>query len=169
MRRDPDKARDWRRRSKPLRRGKIERSRSDTQPKTGKPKAARRIRAVSTKTGDARAAAKPIRDLYLAAYPFCEIAAMLGTGGCFGELHVHEPWGRGAGGPIDDPRNMATACDHHNTAASQDPDMMRRCEEFGLRVKRSRGPAWLAEGGRTVYRTKEAAVEALMLRVPFRS
>lgn len=111
-----------------------------------------------------RAAAKPIRDAWLRARPFCEVAHVARVEGfdldaCFGALHVHEPWSRAAGGPIDDPRNMASACDHHNTAASQDRRVMRWARTVGLLVRRREGPRWLDRGGRFPSGlTREAAL-----------
>jgi len=89
--------------------------------------------------------ARPIREAWLRFRPACE---MSGHSRCFGARHVHEVWPRGRGGPLDDPRNFATLCDHHNTAASQEPRTMAHALSVGLLVTAAAGPAWLAAGGR---------------------
>lgn len=79
-------------------------------------------------------------------YPLCEVQR-LRPHACFGGLTVHEPWTRGRGGPIDDPRNMVTLCAEVNRLVSQDADWMRWATLRGLLIHASQGPAWLEAGG----------------------
>lgn len=113
------------------------------------------------RTREARAQARPIRDLYLRAVPYCELAALPGFPPCLGALHVHEPYTRARGGPIDDPRNMATACDYHNEYIGQDARGMAAGLAAGLLIKRARGPEWMAAGGRMPGLSRDEAIEII--------
>ena len=116
---------------------------------------------MSTKKRAEREAAKPIRDAYRKAHPNCELAGAPNP--CFDEIHVHEVFTQARGGPIDDPRNFASACNYHNTAVSQFPMAMIWALDNGFLVKRREGKEWLEAGGRMPPgTTKEEAVAALM-------
>lgn len=119
------------------------------------------MRAQSPRTKQARAEAKPIRDLYLEAFPFCEFERAGAPGRCLGGLHVHEAWTRGRGGPIDDPRNFASACDMHNTWVSQTVEGQRFGYRHALLVRRRDGASWLEGGGRCPGLTFDQAVAGL--------
>lgn len=113
---------------------------------------------------EARASARGVRDLYLRAVPFCEFARLgIGTP-CYGGLHVHEPWTRGRGGPIDDVRNMASACDRHNTDVSQDEDAAAFGYAHNLLVRRRHGETWLEGGGRWPGKSRAEAEAVLFGR-----
>lgn len=97
---------------------------------------------VSSRQGEKNRKRIPVRDAYRKAHPWCERCGNR-------MVDVHEPWTRKGGGPIDNPDNMMSVC--------------RRChdwihehrvesEKHGWLVKASRGPAWLAAGGRRQYR-----------------
>jgi len=122
----------------------------------------KRMNAVSAGKRDERASAKPVRQAYRRWRPYCEPHRMGAPGKCFGALHVHEPWTRARGGPIDDPRNMATACDFHNTWLSQSAGGIAFGDEHGLLVSAERGPAWLEAGGRFPGETRESMVDRVM-------
>lgn len=78
-------------------------------------------------------------------YPYCQVRR--GPYDCSGPLTCHEPWPRGRGGPIDDPRNMLTVCNEHNRLISQDATMMRWAYEHGALVHAWEGLEWLEAGG----------------------
>ncbi len=82
------------------------------------------LRPVSVKMAKKRAEAKPDRDAYLAEHPYCEAKKAKAPGACFGALHIHEVVPRGRGGDIRDRALFRAVCDWHNTAISQDADVM---------------------------------------------
>ena len=90
-------------------------------------------------------AARPARREQLAEYPYCEPKVEAMPGACFGALTVHEPWTRGRGGPLGDPRNMATACQFHNDEMTQGQQAW--AEANGYLISAAEGPAWLEAGG----------------------
>lgn len=164
MKRDPEKAAAWRRRSKPLSRGSTPLKRAEIARTPTRPREPRIMRPASAKTARRRADAREVRSLYLAARPYCEIArAGIGTP-CFGAIHPHEVWTRGRGGPLDDVRNLASACDRHNTDVSQDADAMAFAYAHDLLVHRRDGAAWLGRGGRWPGLSKADAEIALFGR-----
>lgn len=109
----------------------------------------------------------PVRRAYLRAHPRCEVKALGGftVPPCSMEIHVHEPWTRARGGPTDDPRNFATACDWHNTWLSQDEAGQSFGEANNLLISAAAGPAWLEAGGRMPGKTKEQALAAIGIEV----
>ncbi len=117
-----------------------------------------RVSAVSDRTDRERAAAKPIRAAYRRWRPYCEPERLGASGACFGGLSVHEPWTRARGGPIDDPRNMATACMFHNTWISQSAAGIAFGAIHGMLVHAQTGPAWLRAGGRFPGMSREDAL-----------
>ena len=85
----------------------------------------------------------PVRDAYLLDHVMCETGC-----GWYAE-HVHEPWTRAGGGPIDNPDNfMAVSSVCHDWIHGHRP----AAEERGWLVKASHGAAWLAAGGRAQVR-----------------
>ena len=85
----------------------------------------------------------PVRDAYLAAHLMCETGC-----GWYAE-HVHEPWTRAGGGPIDNPDNfMAVSSVCHDWIHGHRPE----AEARGWLVPAPLGAAWLAAGGRSQVR-----------------
>lgn len=126
------------------------------------PRRARKaINAQSSKREASQARETEIRNAYLRAHPACELTGAPGP--CLGAVHVHEPWTRARGGPTDDPRNYASACDFHNTAVSQDVTSMAWAKAAGMLIHAWSGPRWLANGGRMAPgTTKEQAIAEVM-------
>lgn len=107
---------------------------------------ARIINPVSDKMREHREASKPVRDQWLVDHPECEFREAPVP--CFGPIHVDEVWPRGQGGPIDDPRNFATACNRHNEWKQQGKGGRAWAIAHGLLVRKGDGARWLAAGGR---------------------
>jgi len=105
----------------------------------------------------------PVRRAWLRAHPRCEVKSLGGftVPPCSMDVHVHEPWTRGRGGPTDDPRNFATACDWHNTWISQDPTGQAFGYANALLFHAEDGAAWLEAGGRFPGMSKDEAIALL--------
>lgn len=108
----------------------------------------------------------PVRRAWVRAHPRCETKAIGGfaVSPCMGDLHVHEIWPRGQGGPTDDPRNFSTQCDYHNGALQQS-DLRDFGLANGLLVRAAEGPRWLAAGGRFPGMSRDDALAQLPIDV----
>lgn len=102
---------------------------------------------MASKRAREQRAAAPARGEQLGFYNYCEPKRAGMARDCFGRFTVHEPWTRGRGGPLGDPRNMITACVRHNDELQQTSDGIEFAYAHGYLVRAADGPTWLAAGG----------------------
>lgn len=121
------------------------------------------MRKMSPQRAAEMRAESPARQAWLRFERRCQVRVLGGfvAPPCSIDLHVHEPWARGRGGPTDDPRNMATSCDWHNEWISQDPDGQAFGYANNLLVHDYEGAAWLAKGGRFPGKSVDQLLELL--------
>ncbi len=124
------------------------------------------LRPFSERRAAEMKAESPVRQAFMRYERKCQFKALGGFAvpPCFGELHIHEPWTRGGGGPTDDPRNMAVSCDFHNGWCQQSSEGREFAYANGLLVHDYEGEAWLRAGGRFPGKTAEQALEHIGIR-----
>lgn len=96
------------------------------------------INRVSAKTFDKQRTRRKIVAAHFKAHPFCANCIVARAS------HPHEPWSRGRGGPIDDPRNLVGLCAECHEWVHRNPLEAKR---RGLLVSAHEGAAWLERGG----------------------
>lgn len=116
----------------------------------------RRVNPVSEQRKAENALRSELRPHWLRRHGVC---AASGQHKCFGGLTIHEPWTRGRGGPVDDPRNWATLCAEANRGVSQSTGWMAWAQREGLLFHARAGREWLEAGGRFPGLTIEQAIE----------
>lgn len=96
------------------------------------------MRARSAKQVGKDKSRQPVKRDYLASHRRCEAQVQ---GWCSGSSeHVHEPWTRARGGPINDARNMLALCFMCHAWVHSNP---AESEQRGWLVSAANGPSWL--------------------------
>lgn len=97
-----------------------------------------RMKPVSEKRKAANERRAALRADHLRRNPYCRRCVKRKA------VHIHEPWLRSRGGPIDDERNFCGLCEGCHTWVHDNP---REAQRRGFLVSKYDGPAWLEAGG----------------------
>jgi hypothetical protein len=97
-----------------------------------------RLNPVSESTFVKQRKRRTLRAAFLKKHPWCRVC------GNALAVHVHEPWTRGRGGPMDDARNFMGLCQKDHDFIHANPEW---AERHGFLIPAHEGKKWLERGG----------------------